>query len=192
MRKSLVMLIVIAAAVALCGVAFAQVCGPAGCAPVCLEPGAIPAKPKPVTALAYPTFKPKGPECKLVPCPNQKVSIPGEPYMLMPVPYIVTVPKVKPVWRDLCKGAAVGKCANGCLPPTTWAAAWVTKEKLCEKKVMVPVKGFVNAPVRVPCDVPATCDVTCLDKLVLVPKVVEVFDKVWVPGAPIKPTPCCK
>ena len=193
MRKSLVMLIVIAAAVALCGVAFAQVCGPAGCAPVCLKPGTIPVVPVPSKCYEPKIITPKPGRCDVVPCPPVKVSIPGQCYIPFPFPEMVKVPKCLPVYRNLCKGAVVGECCNGCLPPTKWAARWVTVEKVCDKVVMVPCKGFVDKPIAVPCDEPAVCNVTCLEKEVKVPICKEpLFKSVWVPGPPIKPIPCCK
>ncbi|MEW6348176.1 MAG: hypothetical protein AB1646_03885 [Thermodesulfobacteriota bacterium] len=155
MRKSLVILMVIVASLALCGVAFAEVCGPTGCAP------AVKAKDpkagfKAVTTKEYvpKKFVPKGSKCVQVkPCPVT-VNVPGEPFAKYEMTVWAPVKKVLPVYRELCKGKAKGECKpmGNCGPGIKWSANWITLEKLGERPV--PVIDKVKKVVPIPASWP--------------------------------------
>ena len=115
MKKSLVLITVLVALVAFAGLAFAK--GPIACPPGKVECKYLPAK-----------GKPAAPKCVTVPCPPQKMSIPGGPYALVPSAVPIKIAKTTDVYRDLCQGKAKGKCqlCGPCAPSITWACKWKT------------------------------------------------------------------
>lgn len=165
MKKSLVVLTVILASLAVSGVVMAA--GQAACPPGPMEckivvPMQKPPKPKP--AMVPKAAKPSMPKCVTVPCPHMQVTVPGAPYAMAEQPDVKMVPKTAPVFRDLCKGASKGKCPIGCgpcAPMITWACSWKTSEECGKVTYMVPQ----------PTTKPKAIDVQCK----VVPKPVECY-----------------
>ena len=154
MKKSLVVLTVILASVALASVAFAA--GKAACVPPppmkCeFETKVEPGKPKLYVPIRV---TPKPPKCAVMPLPQIPVTIPGEPYADALLPVNVWIKDTAPVYRDLCVGKSAGKCpafCGPCPPMITWSAAWKTREE-CGRvayKFMVPPGHLVRRPANI-------------------------------------------
>jgi len=155
MKKLLVLMTVLVASAALVGLAFAA--GPAACPPPAkCEYSTVPCTTQAKYIVPQLT-KPKPGKCVCVPAPPVQVNIPGPPYALAKLPVNVWIKDTAPIMRDLCKGAAKGKCAlcGPCAPVVTWACDWQTSVECgtVAYKFMIPPGQLVRrpAPIEVKC-----------------------------------------
>ncbi len=157
MKKSLVLMTVIAATLAFSAVVFAQ-----GCGPICPAGDQLYlTKGKP---WAGKWVKPVGPRItppkmvtpKCGPC----YTVPGGPYAVAPTLANMEFTRTVDVMRDLCVGKAKGKCklCGPCAPTIAWSGSWKTSEIVGKTDVTVVLppayqwcdaKGCPVAPVGV-------------------------------------------
>ncbi len=152
MKKSLVVLTVILASLAVAGMAFAA--GKAVCPPPMkcelgtnIEQGA-PKIMLPKRGVGGP------PKCVTMPCPQIPVTIPGKPYAIANLPVNVWIKDTAPVFRNLCEGKCAGAApafCGPCAPLIKWDCSWNTREE-CGKvayKFCIPPGRLVRRPASI-------------------------------------------
>ncbi|MFH0822049.1 MAG: hypothetical protein V2B18_04810 [Pseudomonadota bacterium] len=170
MKKSLIMLTVVLASLALAAAAFAGGKAAVKAAPAC---GPVPcdvkyvAKTEPLkmkTPTAIPKAgKIKGPGCATIPAPAMTVPVPGTSYAIGEKPEWVKETKTTDVYRDWCKGAAKGKeqLCGPCAPTIAWSCSWQTSEIVGKISYPVYKQGTKKYQFPVDCKVvpkgPASC-----------------------------------
>jgi hypothetical protein len=142
MKKSLVLVTVMFACLALVGVACAQMC-----APVIPPAGkAFQTESQKYTASwkgPKPALERKGPKYECVPfTPKRTVMIPGEPYAYGPIVRNKKVSTEVTVLRDICDGKSKGILITGqkqlcCedVPHVKWSCKWTTSEVVGKTKI---------------------------------------------------------
>ncbi|GEM_PF-1093299 len=146
MKKSLVVLTVILASLALAGLVFAagKACPPMQ--PMKCELSTSVEKGKPMQVMVPKKGKGTPGKCVTVPCPPMQVTVPGKPYAVANLPVPTWITDTAPVFRDICAGKSKGQCpafCGPCAPLIKWSCNWKTSEE-CGKvayKFSVPPGG---------------------------------------------------